>query len=105
MLRRLFTLLVAVVLALPTAALAHENHKLMGTVTMAATDHMMMKTTDGKEVTISVTPTTKIVRGKTAVRITEIKEGTRVVATVSTHKPPFTASHIAVGTPTTTAKK
>ena len=36
---------------------AHEghDHKIMGTVTMAAADHVMLKDKDGKDVTVQVT--------------------------------------------------
>ena len=105
MLHRLFLFALTITLLLPTAALAHDNHKLMGTVTMVAADHVMMKTTDGKDLTIGINAKTKILRGKTTVKISDVKEGTRIVATVSTHKAPFTASEIAVGNVTESASK
>jgi len=39
---------------------AHEGHehKVMGTVTMAAADHLMLKDKDGKDVTVKVTADT-----------------------------------------------
>ena len=44
------------------AAVAHEghDHKIMGTVTMAAADHVMLKDKDGKDVTVKVTKETKV---------------------------------------------
>ena len=105
MLHRLILAALTLALVLPSAALAHDGHKIMGTVTMVAADHLMMKTTDGKEITISITPKTQIVRGKTPVKITDIREGTRVVATVSSHAAPFTASQIDVGKPSPATQK
>ena len=105
MLHRLFLVALVVALALPTAALAHEGHKMMGTVTMVAADHVMMKTKDGKEITISLNAKTKILRGKTPVKISDVKEGMRIVATVSSHAAPFTASQIDVGKATQAAPK
>ena len=79
---------------------------MMGTLTMAAKDHVMMKTVDGKDVTVALNGKTKILRGRTAVPAEELKEGMRVVVTVTGHKPPYTASQIALGTAAeTTGKK
>lgn len=91
--------LVSALVALPTAVLAHEGHgvKKMGTVTMVGADHVMMKTTDGKELTINVNAKTKMLKGKVALTLKDLKEGTRIVATVASHKAPFTATVIAVG--------
>jgi len=104
---RLIALALASALALPTAVLAHEGHgeKKMGTITMAAPDHLMLKTADGKEVTIAVNAKTKVVKGKTAMKLSDLEAGTRIVATVATAKAPFTASEITVGaTPAARAK-
>jgi hypothetical protein len=78
---------------------AHEghNHKIMGTVTMAATDHVMLKDTDGKDVTVKVTKDTKV-KAKPAVKVQDIKSGTRVVITAQEGKDKtMTASIIEVG--------
>jgi hypothetical protein len=66
------------------AVLAHEghDHKIMGTVTMAAADHVMLKDTDGKDVTVKVTRDTKV-KSKPALKVEEIKAGTRVVITAT----------------------
>ena len=65
MTRRLMTTLIALctlAIASGSIVLAHEGHehKVMGTVTMAAADHVLVKTTDGKDVTILVTKDTKV---------------------------------------------
>jgi hypothetical protein len=64
MVRRTAIALVALVaLALTSnAVMAHEghDHKIMGTVTMAAADHVMLKDKDGKDVTVTVTKDTKV---------------------------------------------
>ena len=83
------TRLVRAVVALATlalgadsAALAHEghDHKVMGTVTMAAVDHVMLKDKDGKDVIVKVTKDTKV-KATPAIKVEEIKVGTRVVVT------------------------
>ena len=107
MLKRVVVVVVtAIALALPAAALAHPNHnkKVMGTVTMAAPDHVMVKTADGKEQTIAINASTKLLKGKTKVKVEDIKAGTRVVISLTDKEPP-TAAEIQVGAAATTAKK
>ena len=50
MTRRLIVAVFTVLAVLPLQALAHEghDHQVLGTVTMAAADHVMIKTKDGK---------------------------------------------------------
>ena len=43
-----------------TAVLAHPDHKVLGTVTMVAADHVMVKDRTGKEHTIKLVKTTKV---------------------------------------------
>jgi len=80
-------------------AAAHEghDHKIMGTVTMAAADHVMLKDRDGKDVTVKVTKDTKV-KSQPALKVEEIKAGTRVVITATQAKDKsFTANTIEVG--------
>ena len=100
--RRLFaTILALAVLALASDArlLAHEghDHKVMGTLTMAAADHVMVKDKNGKDVMVKVTKDTKV-KAKQAVKVEEIKVGTRVVVTAVEEKDKsMTAKSIEVG--------
>jgi len=102
MLRRLAVLLMALVTvaaAPDRTAVAHPGHvhKILGTVTMAASDHVMLKDRDGKDVTVKVTKDTKV-RSKPAMKVEEIKAGTRVVVTATEEKDKsFTATTIDVG--------
>ena len=78
---------------------AHEGHehKLMGTVTMAAADHVMLKDRDGKDVTVQVTKATTV-KAKPPLKVEEIKAGTRVVITATQEKDKsFKAKTIEVG--------
>jgi hypothetical protein len=80
-------------------AAAHEghNHRIMGTVTMAAADHVMVKSKDGKDVTVKVTKNTKV-RSKPALKVEEIRAGTRVLIVAAQEKDKsFTAKTIEVG--------
>jgi uncharacterized Zn ribbon protein len=67
--------------------LAHEGHehKVLGTVTMAAADHVMLTDRDGKDVTVKVTKDTKV-KSTAALKVEEIKAGTRVVVTAVQQK-------------------
>ena len=109
MMKRLFaTALALAVLALGSGArlLAHEGHehKVMGTVTMAAADHVMLKDKDGKDVMVRVTKDTKI-KAKPAVKVEDIKVGSRIVVTAVEEKDKsMTAKSIEVGVVATAAK-
>jgi hypothetical protein len=91
--------LVSLSMGSTTRVWAHEghDHKIMGTITMAATDHVMLKDTEGKDVTVKVTKDTKV-KAKPAVKVQDIKAGTRVVITAQEGKDKtMTASVIEVG--------
>jgi hypothetical protein len=99
----IFLGLAVLVLGSSRALLAHEGHehKVMGTVTMAMADHIMLKDKDGKDVTIKVTKDTKV-KAKPAVKVEEIKVGTRVVVTAVEQKDKsMMAKAIEVGSATT----
>ncbi len=85
-----FILAIAVAAVLTTAlagvAVAHpgHDHKLMGTVTMAATDHVMVKDKDGKDATAVINKDTKFIRAKKAMKASDLKVGMRIVITAVT---------------------
>lgn len=99
----LFTL----VLASGSVVGAHDGHehKIMGTITMAAADHVMLKGTDGKDVTVHVTKDTKVTRNKQAMKAQDIKVGTRVVVMAIEDKEQMNAKEIQVGAEAKTATK
>jgi hypothetical protein len=99
-------------LAFPGYALAHEGHahKVMGTVTTLHENHLEVKTTDGKTSTITLNEKTKILRGKTKIKVDDIKPGERVVVTAletkgNDGKPTMVATDVRVGGANTTASK
>jgi hypothetical protein len=100
--KRLFaTVLALAVLALGSGArlLGHEGHerKIMGTVTMAAADHVMLKDKEGKDVMVKVTKGTKV-KARPAVKVENIKVGSRIVVTAVEDKDKsMTAKFIEVG--------
>jgi hypothetical protein len=75
---------------------AHPNHKVMGTVTMIAADHVMVKDRAGKEHTFKLTKTTKITKDKKTFKAADITNGTRVVVTLISDTD-LTATLIEVG--------
>jgi hypothetical protein len=88
MIRRLLLVVCAAATLLVAPLRAHEGHehKILGTVTMAAADHVMLKDKAGKEHTVYITDATKVLRAKKAVAVTDIKSGMRVAVTAVTEK-------------------
>jgi hypothetical protein len=109
MTRRFSAVLLAfAILALGSGArlLGHEGHehKVLGTVTMAAPDHVMLKDRDGKDVTVKVTKDTKV-KATPVIAVEQIKAGPRVVVTAIEGKDKtMTATTIEVGAPATAGK-
>src|SRR5438445_8935159 len=70
-----------VFLFISTFAFAHgdKSHNVMGTVTTVGADQIMVKATDGHEVTIHVTPDTKFSKAGKAASLKNITVGSRVV--------------------------
>ena len=99
-------------LAIPGYAIAHEGHarKVMGTVTMLHENHLEVKAADGKTSTITLNEKTRILRGKTQVKVEEVKPGERVVVTTTDTKgtdgkPTLVATEIRLGSANTTVSK
>jgi hypothetical protein len=88
MTRRLLLAAFATLAVFPLQVLAHEghDHKVLGTVTMAAADHVMLKDKDNKDVTVYLTRETKVLKDKKPVKVEDIKTGLRVVITATTVK-------------------
>jgi hypothetical protein len=93
---RILILAALTVLLTAGSVFAHQ-HKVLGTVKVAASDQLTMETTDGNTVTVKITATTKVVRDKEEVKADTLKPGTRVVVTTESHEDPYTAQLIQVG--------
>ena len=102
-------ILAALVLAVlaPVASFAHpgHEHKIMGTITAIDGNKVSMKTTEGKEVVVSVTPTTSFKRGKAKGAQSDLKVGLRVVVNAGDGAEPMKAKEIQYTAPATTAKQ
>jgi len=88
MTRRMMLCAMALVAVLGGGVAAHEGHehRILGTVTMAARDHLMLHDKGGKDVTVQITDTTKVLRDKKPAALADIKAGMRVVVTAVTEK-------------------
>jgi hypothetical protein len=82
----LATCLTFLFVGLPVLAHEGHDHKILGTVTMAAADHVMLKDKAGKEFTVHITGATKVMRDKKPAALDDIKAGTRVVVTAVTER-------------------
>ena len=75
-------------LSIPVYVRAHEGHahKVMGIISVHDANHLKVKATDGKTVTITINEKTKVLRGKTKATADDIKPGERVVVTATEAK-------------------
>jgi len=87
-------------LAIPVVSWAHEGHseKVMGTVSSVDGNHLMVKTTAGKDVMVMLDAKTKITRGKTTLKAADLKVGERVVAEGPLEKDMLMATSVQLGT-------
>jgi hypothetical protein len=101
-------LLAALVLAVlaPVASFAHpgHEHKLMGTITAIDGNKVSIKTTEGKDTTFTVTPTTSFKRGKAKGAQSDLKVGLRIVVNAGDGAEPLKAKEVQYTSPATTAK-
>ena len=101
-------ILAAFVLAVlaPAATLAHpgHEHKLMGTITAIAGNKVSMKTTEGKDVTFAVIPTTSFKSGKGKGAQSDLKVGLRIMVNAGDGAEPMKAKEVQYTLPTTTTK-
>jgi hypothetical protein len=100
-------LALALSLFVPSVSLAHpgHDHKLMGTISSIDKNKIVMKTTEGKDMTFEVTPTTAFKRGKARGAAADLKAGMRVVVNVGDGVEPLKAKEVQYTAPATTAKQ
>lgn len=98
----LFALLLT--LTFVPAAYAHKghDHRIMGTVAVIQSGHLEVKAADGKTSSVLLNEKTKIVMGKMAHKVADIKVGDRVVVTATDvkgkdGKPMLIAKQVALG--------
>jgi hypothetical protein len=101
-------LVLATALLVPAVPLAHpgHDHKLMGTITSIDKNKVVVKTTEGKDMTFEITPLTTFKRGKQKGTATDLKAGLRVVVNIGDGVEPLKAKDVQyTATTTTTAKQ
>jgi hypothetical protein len=102
----IFAVLVVSLLA-PAIPLAHpgHDHKLMGTITSIDKNKVVVKTTEGKDMTFEITPITAFKNGKQKGMQSDLKAGMRVVVNIGDGIEPLKAKEVQYTTATTTAKQ
>ena len=106
MTRRTFIFLAAVFVA-PAVAAAHpgHSHKTMGVVSVIHENHLEVKDAQGKASTFTLDAKTRIRRGKTILKIADLKAGDRVIVVTNETKDKdgkatVTVTEVQVGTAT-----
>ena len=105
--KKFLFVVLALSLFIPSLALAHpgHEHKLMGTITSNDKNKIVIKTTEGKDATFEVTPTTTYKHGTAKGTLAELKAGMRVVASGEEAKgnEPMKAKEVQYSAPAATA--
>jgi hypothetical protein len=98
--RRHLAIALVVALAVPSVVFGHTGHahKVMGTVSSIDGPHLVVKTTDGKTVTVMLDAKTRITQGKAKLAAGALKVGDRIVAEGPEDKGMMTATILQVGT-------
>jgi len=102
----LFVVLAAALLA-PATPLAHpgHDHKLMGTISSIDKNKVVVKTTEGKDMTFEITPLTSFKRGKAKGAQADLKAGMRVVVNIGDGVEPLKAKEVQYSATTTTTAR
>ena len=97
----------ALSLLVPAMPMAHpgHDHKLMGTISSIDKNKIVMKTTEGKDMTFEVTPVTIFKTGTKRGEQSALKAGMRVVVNVGDGVEPLKAKDVQYSSVTTTAKQ
>ena len=103
----LMVVVACVVLLAPAAVRAHEGHthKALGTVSSINGQHVVVKTTDGKSITVMLDKETTITRGKEKLDAAALKVGERVSVDYMEEKGMNMAHAVKLSTATTTTKR
>lgn len=88
--RSALSLTMVTILGIGAGTIGHahpgHDHKVLGTVTMAAADQVMVKDKAGTDVTVLINADTKVVMARKTMKVEAIKAGMRVVITAVTVK-------------------
>ena len=107
--QKLITALVlaAAIVVAPSLVVAHEGHmhKILGTVASVQGAQLVVKTTDGKVVTVTLDAKTTFTRGKVKLDATALKVGERLSVDYMQQKTVNTAKTIKLAETPAPAKK
>ena len=105
--KQLIFAVLALSLLVPAVPMAHpgHDHKLMGTISAIDKNKVVMKTTEGKDMTFEILPTTSFKQGSKKGMQTDLKAGMRVVVNVGDGVEPMKAKEVQYSATTTTAKQ
>ena len=105
--KKFLFLVVAATLLAPALPLAHpgHDHKLMGTISSIDKNKVVVKTTEGKDMTFEITPLTTFKRGKQKGIATDLKPGMRVVVNIGDGVEPLKAKDVQYSAAATTTKQ
>jgi hypothetical protein len=105
--KQLLCAVLALSLLIPAVSMAHpgHDHKLMGTISSIDKNKVVMKTTEGKDMTFEVAPTTTFKVGAKKGTQADLKAGMRVVVNVGDGVEPLKAKEVQYSAPTTTTAK
>jgi len=84
--KSLFALVALFCLILPALAVAHGAGHVMGTITAFDKDHLEVKTTEGKAVSVKLTNETKYFRGSEKASAADLAVGMRAMVHLATDK-------------------
>ena len=100
-------LVLATALLAPAVPLAHpgHDHKLMGTISSIDKNKVVVKTTEGKDMTFEITPLTAFKRGKDKGAAADLKAGMRVVVNIGDDVEPLKAKEVQYSAATTSAQQ
>ena len=103
----LLTLVLAAAVLAPSFASAHpgHDHKLMGTISSIDKSKVVVKTTEGKDMTFEITPLTTFKRGKDKGAASDLKAGMRVVVNIGDGVAPLKAKEVQYSAATTTTQQ
>ena len=101
------SLVLAAAVLTPSFVVAHpgHDHKLMGTISSVDKNKVVVKTTEGKDMTFEITPLTTFKRGKNKGAQSDLKAGMRVVVNIGDGIEPLKAKEVQYSAPTTTAQQ
>ena len=102
--KQLRFLVLALALLVPGVSVAHpgHDHKLMGTISSIDKNKVVVKTTEGKDMTFEITPLTTFKRGKQKGAQADLKNGMRVVVNIGDGVEPLKAKDVQYSAGTTT---